>query len=272
MSKFRGLRLRCILVTTAAVAGAFNAQAAELPPTRVVLSTSGVAQFNPFRTGIGGIDCRRCGAARSGRRCSEKLDGVRHGPARSARSACLARRRWANSFATCRSAPMLSNRRAPCSMRLVGSEVEIAGPVTVKGRVFGVEEEKVALPDNAGTIVRHRLTLMTETGLVQAVLEDLTALRFNRSAGEGANRTGARRRGRKPRQGAAQAVDRLSRAGHAQRRDQLHGGRARLEDCVSAGASQGRCHRAFAGLGGIGKPDRWRLGTTSSSCWCRAIR
>lgn len=61
---------------------------------------------------------------------------------------------------------------------LVGAEVEIAGPVTATGRVFRVEPEEVALPNNGGTVTRHRLSLMTERGLVQAVLEDLTALRF----------------------------------------------------------------------------------------------
>jgi hypothetical protein len=61
---------------------------------------------------------------------------------------------------------------------LVGSEVEIAGPVTAKGRIFRVEAEEVALPNNGGRTNRHRLTLMTEKGLVQALLEEITALRF----------------------------------------------------------------------------------------------
>jgi hypothetical protein len=62
---------------------------------------------------------------------------------------------------------------------LVGSEVEIAGQVTAKGRVFRVEDEDVALPDKGGVTTRHRLTLMTERGLVQAILEEVTALRFS---------------------------------------------------------------------------------------------
>lgn len=61
---------------------------------------------------------------------------------------------------------------------LVGSEVEIAGPVTAKGRIFRVENEVVALPDRSGTVTRHRLALMTDRGLIQAVLEELTTLRF----------------------------------------------------------------------------------------------
>lgn len=61
---------------------------------------------------------------------------------------------------------------------LVGSEVEIAGQVAAKGRIFRVQPEEVALPNNGGTVTRHRLSLMTDRGLVQAILEDVTSLRF----------------------------------------------------------------------------------------------
>jgi hypothetical protein len=60
----------------------------------------------------------------------------------------------------------------------VGSEVEIGGQVAAKGRVFRVEAEEVALPNSGGKTTRHRLTLMTQTGLVQAILEEITAVRF----------------------------------------------------------------------------------------------
>jgi hypothetical protein len=61
---------------------------------------------------------------------------------------------------------------------LVGTEIEISGPVTAKGRVFRVVREQVTLPNNGGTTARHRLTLMTSAGLTQAVLEEVTELRF----------------------------------------------------------------------------------------------
>ncbi len=61
---------------------------------------------------------------------------------------------------------------------LVGAEVEIEGSVNAKGRVFRVEKEKVQLPNNGGETTRHRLTLVTAKGFVQAILEELTALRF----------------------------------------------------------------------------------------------
>jgi hypothetical protein len=61
---------------------------------------------------------------------------------------------------------------------LVGAEIEIEGQVNARGRVFRVEDERTQLPDNGGQLTRHRLTILTETGLVQAVLEELSALRF----------------------------------------------------------------------------------------------
>ena len=65
---------------------------------------------------------------------------------------------------------------------LVGAEIEVEGTVTARGRVFRVEEENALLPDNGGQVKRHRLTLLTDRGLVQAVLEDLSALRFTSDA------------------------------------------------------------------------------------------
>jgi hypothetical protein len=61
---------------------------------------------------------------------------------------------------------------------LVGAEVEIEGAVAAKGRIFRIEEETVKLPDNGGQIEKHRLALVTEKGFVQAILEDVKALRF----------------------------------------------------------------------------------------------
>ena len=61
---------------------------------------------------------------------------------------------------------------------LVGAEVEIEGEVNAKGRVFRIEDEPVQLPDNGGQIEKHRLTLITDRGFVQAILENIRALRF----------------------------------------------------------------------------------------------
>jgi hypothetical protein len=62
---------------------------------------------------------------------------------------------------------------------IVATSAQIAGQVIAKGSVFGVEDQEIALPNNGGTTTRHRLTLMTDRGLVQAILEEVTALRFS---------------------------------------------------------------------------------------------
>ncbi len=70
--------------------------------------------------------------------------------------------------------------RAPVELlnRLQGAEVEIQGMRPLEGRLLAVKEEKVALPDELGTVVRHRVYLLTTEGIQQAILEDLDALRF----------------------------------------------------------------------------------------------
>ncbi|MGH6720161.1 MAG: hypothetical protein ACREER_12675, partial [Alphaproteobacteria bacterium] len=61
---------------------------------------------------------------------------------------------------------------------LQGAEVELAGSRTLLGRVMSVVAETVALPDGQGTTERHRVTLVTDHGLAQAVLEDADRITF----------------------------------------------------------------------------------------------
>jgi hypothetical protein len=74
--------------------------------------------------------------------------------------------------------PEAINSPANLLNALVGAEVEIDGQVKARGRVFRVEDERTRLPNNGGEVTRHRLTLLTDGGLVQAVLEELAAFRF----------------------------------------------------------------------------------------------
>jgi hypothetical protein len=60
---------------------------------------------------------------------------------------------------------------------LIGSEIEIEGPLIARGRLLRVVQEVVNIPDNGHT-TRNRLVLMTEGGIVQAILEELSAVRF----------------------------------------------------------------------------------------------
>jgi hypothetical protein len=174
---YRGLRLRQLLLSTAVLAFAGAAQADELPLNRVVLSTSGVAQF----THSGSV------SAGSTVDLAVRLDQVddilkslmvfdKEGSIGAV--SLPGKTPLAELFRDLPFGPDAFESPRALLNALVGTEVEIAGQVTAKGRVFRVEDENVVLPDTRATTTRHRLTLMTDRGLVQAILEDLNALRF----------------------------------------------------------------------------------------------
>jgi hypothetical protein len=166
------------MIVAAALAGVpFMCQAAEFPLKRVILSTSGLAQFT------------HAGDAEAGSvielpvRLDQVDDVLKSLTVFDAAGAAGAislpgKTPLAELFrdlpfdkAALDSQPALLNA-------LIGAEVEIEGAVTAAGRVFRVEEETVRLPNNGGETRRHRLTLLTGKGFVQAILEELTAVRF----------------------------------------------------------------------------------------------
>ena len=177
LMRHREFALRGLLATTAALVFACSVRADELPLTRVVLSTSGVAQFT--HSGLA--------SARQAVDLAVRLDQVddilksltvfdREGAVGAV--SLPGKAPLAELFRDLPFGPDALDSPRALLNALVGSEVEIAGQVTARGRVFRVEDEEVALPDKGGVTTRHRLTLMTDRGLVQAILEEVTALRF----------------------------------------------------------------------------------------------
>ena len=171
-------RTRATLLASAAlIAGGLSAEAAELPLKRVVLSTAGLAQFTHAGpvAGAGSIDLAvRLDQVDDILKSLTVFDAVG-----SVGAVSLPGREPLDQLF--RDLPF--DREAlqnPAALlrALIGSEVEIKGPVEARGRVVAVDEETVRLPGEAGTTTRNRLTLMTDRGLVQAVLEDVTALSF----------------------------------------------------------------------------------------------
>ncbi len=61
---------------------------------------------------------------------------------------------------------------------LKGAEITVGGGRTLAGRVVSVEEETVTLPGDKGTTKRTRVTLFTDRGLQQFILEDAENLQF----------------------------------------------------------------------------------------------
>jgi hypothetical protein len=180
MTKIFGLeKLRLPLLASAAFIAISIplANAADLPLTRVVLSSSGLAQFTHSGQVTAGTTVD----------LSVRLDQVddvlksmtvfdREGAIGAVSLA--GKKPLAELFRDLPFGPRALNSQTALLNALVGSEVEISGQVNAKGRVFRVEAERVALPNNGGTTTRHRLTLMTDKGIVQAPLEEVRALRF----------------------------------------------------------------------------------------------
>ncbi len=62
---------------------------------------------------------------------------------------------------------------------LKGAEITVGGGRALAGRVISVEEETVTLPGDKGTTKRTRVTLFTDRGLQQFILEDAENLQFS---------------------------------------------------------------------------------------------
>ena len=59
-----------------------------------------------------------------------------------------------------------------------GAQVTLGGPRAITGRIVSVQEETVSLGDGKGTTKRTRITLMTDRGLQQFILEEAETLQF----------------------------------------------------------------------------------------------
>jgi hypothetical protein len=61
---------------------------------------------------------------------------------------------------------------------LRGAEIEVLGNRALSGRLMSVTAEIVALPGDGGTLTRHRLSVLTDDGMRQVLLEEADAVRF----------------------------------------------------------------------------------------------
>lgn len=169
--------MRKIVIAAAVACMSMSAMAETLPLKRVVLSTAGLAQFTHAGEVAPGtaIDLSvRLGQVDDMLKSltifdQENAIGVVSLPGRAPLTELF--RDLPFGPDALGSLPALLNT-------LVGSEVQMKGNVSATGRLLRVVEEKVQLPDNAGEVMRHRLTLMTEYGLVQAILEELSSIKF----------------------------------------------------------------------------------------------
>jgi hypothetical protein len=169
--------MKKIIIAAVAASVSASAVAEELPVKRVVMSTAGLAQFT------------HAGKVSSGTTVdlTVRLDQVDDllksltifdeqgsiGAVSLPGKAPLA-----ELFRDLPFSPDALNSLPDLLNAMVGADVDIDGAVNASGRLLRVTEQIVTLPNNGGQTTRHRLTLMTETGMMQAVLEELSSVRF----------------------------------------------------------------------------------------------
>lgn len=152
------------------------AEAAELPLERILLSTGGVGYFEHEANITGdatfSLDVRLD-------QVSDVLKSIVVFDAQGqlGRATLAGREPLAEVF---RDFPFtLNDLASPAALleALRGANVRMTvNASTFEGRIISVTEETTTLDESRGALVRHRIALMTATGLRQAIIEDATAI------------------------------------------------------------------------------------------------
>ncbi len=61
---------------------------------------------------------------------------------------------------------------------LKGETIRVSGGQSLEGQILGVRPDVVRLPDDLGTVTRHRVSVMTDAGIRHFVLEDVADVAF----------------------------------------------------------------------------------------------
>lgn len=173
-------RLWLAALLSAASPLAFNAMAAELALKRVMLSSGGVGYFE-YQAEVEGWDTMEIPVR------LDQVDDV-------LKSAVIFDEDGGSGvielqgkdslneiFRTMPIGPEAFASPAALYAALQGEEVSVEEPVSTKGRIVSVVEETEDT-QNGGTKTRHRMSIMTEGGLVQFVLEDARGIKFTDEA------------------------------------------------------------------------------------------
>ena len=179
----RSVRARLLLGSASIAALAVitpAAHASELPLTRVVLSSSGLAQFTHYGPVTPGTSVDLVVRL-------DQVDDVLKSLTIYDNAAGIGvismpgKVPLVELFRDLPFGPEALASRVDLLRTLIGTEIEINGAVAAKGRLLRIEDEDIALPNDGGHTTRHRLTLMTghaNSAMVQAILEDVAELRF----------------------------------------------------------------------------------------------
>jgi hypothetical protein len=163
------------LLSVASLLAASGAQAADLALKRVLLSTGGVGLYE-YEADVEGDAAVEWNAPQ------DQLDDILksvivfddHGGVGGLD--LVGPKSLAETFRALPFAPRDLQSTPALVSALRGAEVEIGGARAIKGRIVAVNEETEA--NGTATTKRHRVTVMTDAGLEQFVLEQADSLRF----------------------------------------------------------------------------------------------
>jgi hypothetical protein len=168
--------MRAIVICSALlVLTAGSAQAAEAALTRVTLSSGGVGQFE-YRADVDGADALNLDVPLS--QVDDLLKSLRvDDPAGLPSVRLPGREPLSESFRTLPFGPDALGSPEALLRTLVGESVRVPGP-GIAGTILAINDFETALPNQGGTLTRHRLTIATAAGIESVVLEEVQGIEF----------------------------------------------------------------------------------------------
>ena len=167
--------MRPIVTLTAWILATSAAQAADPTLTRVTLSSGGVGQFE-YATEVEGAATVPLDVPLA--QVDDLLKSLRvDDPAGTPSVRLPGREPLSESFRTLPFGPDALGSPEALLRTLVGETVRVPGP-GISGTILAVNDFETALPNQGGTITRHRLTVATASGIESVVLEDVQGVEF----------------------------------------------------------------------------------------------
>ncbi len=173
------IRMRLALAASSAALLAFSAQAADLELKRVMLSSGGVGYFE-YQAEVSGWETIELPVRLDQVDDVLKSAVIYDDAGGSGVIELQGRDSLAEIFRTMPVGPEAFSSPAALYGALQGEEIQVDEPVSARGRIISVVPEE-AEKDGA-TFTRNRVSMMTEGGLVQFVLEEARGIRFTNEA------------------------------------------------------------------------------------------
>ncbi|MCC6919391.1 MAG: DUF4139 domain-containing protein [Alphaproteobacteria bacterium] len=176
---FKRFRLRLALGVAALTLTAMSAEAAELQLKRVMLSSGGVGYFE-YQAEVSGWETIEVPVRLDQVDDVLKSAVIFDDEGGSGVIELAGRDSLAEIFRTMPVGPEAFASPAALYSALQGEEVTVSEPINARGRIVSVVEESVE--KDGAVLTRHRMSLMSDEGLIQFVLEDARGIKFTNEA------------------------------------------------------------------------------------------